>query len=275
MGEGNFSSVNLYRSRMTGDLFAIKETKASRMSVNEVQALGTLSIFSQKSKNIIRYFHSWVENSELYLVMEYCNDSFSRAIDRKRRERIQFFESAIKDFLKQSLQGLKCMHENKMVHLDLKPENILFKDSGLKISDLGLTRLNNLKRESELEEGDSRYLAREVLNYYPGVDLTKSDIFSLGMAIYEAISLEHLPNNGEDWIDIRRHGLDLKDRMDLQEYSRDLLSIVEAMTRPNWPDRPGAAEILRSTYFKEASGRKSKLFATNRGTRERKNESSL
>ena len=42
------------------------------------------------------------------------------------------------------------MHLNKMVHLDLKPDNMLFKDSFLKISDLGLTRLNNLKRNSEL-----------------------------------------------------------------------------------------------------------------------------
>ena len=95
------------------------------------------------------------------------------------------------------------------------------------------------------------------------------------MAIYEAISLEELPNNGESWVDIRQHGLNLKDRMDLQEYSRELLSIVEAMTRPNWSDRPGASEILRSTYFKESSGRKSKLFATSRYTKDRKNESSL
>jgi serine/threonine protein kinase len=62
LGEGNFSSVGLYRSRMTGNLFAIKSTKLSSMSVNEAQALGTLSIFNQKSKNIIRYYHSWVEN---------------------------------------------------------------------------------------------------------------------------------------------------------------------------------------------------------------------
>lgn len=34
LGEGNFSSVGLYRSRMTGDLFAIKTTKLSSMSVN-------------------------------------------------------------------------------------------------------------------------------------------------------------------------------------------------------------------------------------------------
>lgn len=34
LGEGNFSSVGLYRSRMTGDFFAIKSTRLSSMSVN-------------------------------------------------------------------------------------------------------------------------------------------------------------------------------------------------------------------------------------------------
>lgn len=42
------------------------------------------------------------------------------------------------------------MHENQMVHLDIKPDNMLFKDSVLKISDLGLTRITKIKREGDL-----------------------------------------------------------------------------------------------------------------------------
>ena len=34
LGEGSFSSVQLCRSRLTGDLVAIKEAKASSLSVN-------------------------------------------------------------------------------------------------------------------------------------------------------------------------------------------------------------------------------------------------
>jgi hypothetical protein len=35
------------------------------------------------------------------------------------------------------------------------------------------------------------------------VDLTKADIFSLAMTAYEMLTLEVLPNNGEQWIRIR------------------------------------------------------------------------
>lgn len=43
------------------------------------------------------------------------------------------------------------MHENQMVHLDIKPDNMLFKDSVVKISDLGLARITKIKREGDLE----------------------------------------------------------------------------------------------------------------------------
>jgi serine/threonine protein kinase len=98
--------------------------------------------------------------------------------------------------LRQALIGLKCMHEHNMVHLDIKPDNLLMKEGEVKVADLGLCRITRIKRWTDLDEGDSRYLAREVLNYNQGVDLKKSDIYSLGMSIFQGALLEDLPNNG-------------------------------------------------------------------------------
>lgn len=60
LGRGNFSSVSLYMSKVQGQKFAIKQNKTSSMSVNEIQALATLSIVAEKCPNIIRYYHAWV-----------------------------------------------------------------------------------------------------------------------------------------------------------------------------------------------------------------------
>jgi len=73
--------------------------------------------------------------------------------------------------------------------LDIKPENILYsKTDKYKIADLGLSRISKRHQGEDIVEGDSRYLAIELLNDI-GVgglpDLTKADIFSLGMTCYE------------------------------------------------------------------------------------------
>ena len=45
------------------------------MSVNEVQALGSLWVLIGQCSNVVRYYHSWVEDGNLYLVMEYCQSN--------------------------------------------------------------------------------------------------------------------------------------------------------------------------------------------------------
>ena len=62
-------------------------------------------------------------------------------------------------------------------------------------------------------------MAKEVLNYDASVDLTKADIYSLGMSIFQGAILEDLPNNGEQWLSIRDEGINLRDIPQMQNYS--------------------------------------------------------
>ena len=58
-----------------------------------------------------------------------------------------------------------------------------------KLADLGLARVSKRQHGEDILEGDSRYLARELLNEVEVdgnlPDITKADIFSLGMSLYE------------------------------------------------------------------------------------------
>lgn len=129
--------------------------------------------------------------------------------------------------------GLASIHKHGILHLDVKPENMLFKGNTLKIADFGLSRAAQI-RNGDVEEGDSRYLAKEVLNLDSKVDLTKADIFSLGMTAYEMLTLELLPNNGEQWLHMRETGIKVESRMDLTGYSDGLLRAVEKMGAARW-----------------------------------------
>jgi len=133
-----------------------------------------------------------------------------------------------------------------MVHLDIKPENIFIRKDQFKLGDFGLvskiTRAHDGKvvmQEDDVEEGDSRYMSRELLSGdHP--DLTKSDIFSLGATLYEACLGQPLPANGEGWHAIRNGQL-----AHLPNTSYELKTILKAMMHPDPSQRPDAKILLQ------------------------------
>jgi len=109
------------------------------------------------------------------------------------------------------------MHRQAYAHLDLKPENILVSENHTyKIGDFGQSRNSkcNLNKE-DIEEGDSRYLAPELLEAKDiEVDLTCSDIFSLGMTLYEILTRDTIEGNGPRWHELRNGMLGRLDTVD-------------------------------------------------------------
>ncbi len=81
-----------------------------------------------------------------------------------------------------------------MVHLDIKPANILITKNGdYKLVDLGHARKSSIHSSEYLNEGDGKYMAYELFrNKDKSLDLTKADIYSLGVSIYELIIGEDL-----------------------------------------------------------------------------------
>jgi wee1-like protein kinase len=65
-----------------------------------------------------------------------------------------------------------------------------------------LSRESTIKEGENVRDGDSRYLAPEMINDVEdcGVaELSKADIFSLGATIFELMVGEDLPKNEERW----------------------------------------------------------------------------
>ena len=149
----------------------------------------------------------------------------------------------------------------------------------LKVGDLGLScHINDLPGA---DEGDARYCSREMISgleaSLPSVslasvfglkaaltappnesqsdmssvkmDLTKADIFSLGISVYELCKGSPLAAAGDDtedgsseWHDIRNGKLDVEI---MKKYSRDLFSFVKLMMDPDPSMRPSADVICK------------------------------
>lgn len=121
--------------------------------------------------------------------MEHCQHSLRRLLETKAF----FTDSDLRTIIRDVASGLKALHSRNVVHLDIKPENILYSNSSkFKIADLGLSRISVRVKGEDIVEGDSRYLAPELLNDISEdhliPDLKKADIFSLGKQIYETLN---------------------------------------------------------------------------------------
>jgi serine/threonine protein kinase len=150
------------------------------------------------------------------------------------------------------LQALKVLHRNDFVHLDIKPANILRKNQRYKLGDFGLaihiTRGANGAAAggtgaSDVEEGDSRYMARELLSWGPVEDLTKCDIFSLGATCYEigCFPAQTLKDGGQEWHDVRSGVLNMPPGA-----PQDFVDIVTHMMREQSAMRPSATQLCET-----------------------------
>jgi len=88
----------------------------------------------------------------------------------------------------QTCRGLQAAHERGLVHRDLKPSNIfVMADDSVKIIDFGVAHtVSALSRTTGFDKGTLLYMAPEQVQHKPVSP--QSDIYSLGVTLYEALT---------------------------------------------------------------------------------------
>ena len=196
IGFGTFATVYRAKDKRNGAYVAIKEIikekfpNSKELIENEIKMMKKLK--NENSVNLIDLIES---KSHYYIVMEYCEYNLFDYMNVKKNASLSIEE--IKKVLTQLNNTFKIMNKDKLIHRDLKPNNILISlnnldNNTIKLSDYGTTReLSNTTTFT----GTPLILAPEVLE--EGKDLSKSDLWSLGILIYYMYFKEY-PYNGKN-----------------------------------------------------------------------------
>ena len=141
--------------------------------------------------NIINWYEFNLEKDKETIIMEYGEGGdLSQKISEQKKKNEPFTEKQIIDWFIQICEGVKYIHDKKIIHRDLKPNNIfLTKDNKIKIGDFGLAKTLAFQNQAKTNVGAPAYLSPEILNDEP-YDY-KSDIWNLGIILYELTQLKH------------------------------------------------------------------------------------
>jgi NIMA (never in mitosis gene a)-related kinase len=246
LGKGAFGSVHLVRRKADGNIYAMKRVKISQLNPKEQEnALNEVRILASITHpNIIGYKEAFFEEDTktLNIVMEYADDGdLEHKIQKHTKNKTNFSENEIWSFLIQMIQGLKALHDNRIMHRDLKSANVfLLKNGTLKLGDLNVSKVVKMGLVYT-QTGTPYYASPEVWADKP-YDY-KSDIWSCGCVLYELCTLRP-PFKGTNleqlYKNVSRGAYDPIPSI----YKEDLKKVISLMLQTNPSSRPNCDTLL-------------------------------
>ena len=163
-------------------------TKGIEAFLKEARAAAKLS-----HPNLVQSFGVGEEEGTCFMAMNFIEgETVKDKIDREGRLKVD----ASLHIAQQVAEGLHyAWTEAKLIHRDVKPENIMLtKEGAVKLTDLGLAMAETEWHEDMEISGSPSYMSPEQFTGEP-LD-TRSDIYSLGISLYQMLSGE-LPFRGD------------------------------------------------------------------------------
>ena len=210
--------------KMLADQYSDDESVVARF-MREARAVADVH-----HANIVQVFCVDTHDGQPYFVMEYVEgESLGDCI---RRESKVHPRKAV-SLLREAASGLSAAHARGVVHRDIKPANLMLsRHGGLKVVDFGIARVESPDTKltaTGMAMGTPAYLSPEVC-LAKSVD-QRSDIFSLGVVLYEMLTGE-TPFNADSPLELMSKVVEARipDLVELDgEIDPQLYSVLKVM----------------------------------------------
>ncbi|HSE96931.1 MAG TPA: serine/threonine-protein kinase, partial [Blastocatellia bacterium] len=222
---GHYSIISLLGRGGMGEVYLAEDTRLSRkialklLPADFIEDSDSLRRFQQEARaasalnhpNIITIHETGEFQGRRFIATEFVEGETLR--QRMRRTTLDLGETL--DIAIQVARALAAAHQAGIIHRDIKPENIMLRPDGyVKVLDFGLAKLS----EQQSSDGNSRMPVPGEADTIPGLLLgtvrymspeqargltldARSDIFSLGVVIYEMLA-GRAPFEGETTSDV-------------------------------------------------------------------------
>ncbi|HSG72303.1 MAG TPA: protein kinase, partial [Planctomycetaceae bacterium] len=253
LGGGGFGRVFFARRKRDGQIFALKflrkqflaSSRAVRALLDEAEFVAKLS-----HPGIVQVRDvGQTARGHLFLVMDYIAGNSLREFS------LTFTHSLIEklQITRRILEILSAVHAAGIVHCDLKPDNVLIDQAGQVIlTDFGLARrAEERERSSDPPAGTVAYMAPEQLESAFGSISPATDLYSLGMILFELLTGRTLFQNASlpDMISeiISPRELDRIASGFHTSTPIELIRLLEICLARDPNSRPASAEQIRTT----------------------------
>ncbi|CAL9738637.1 sporulation-specific protein 1 [Monosporozyma servazzii] len=270
VGRGNFGNVYKAINNITKDIVAIKviDLENTDDDINTI----TQEIFflaKLRDSHITHYITSMLDDSMLWIVMEYCGGG--SCVDLIRfNHTFGIPEEKVAFIIFNVLHGLIYLHRQKIIHRDIKAANILLTlDGKIKMGDFGVSAQiqSTLKRNTFV--GTPYWMAPEIVMNYKSSSSSSNnsnnnnyynddfnygynemaDIWSLGITVYELVTGSPPLSKMDPLTVMKLLPKGKPPRLIGDQYSMDVKGFIINCLQKDPLERPQALEMLKHPFI--------------------------
>lgn len=196
LGRGQFGEVLLYELKQG---IEVPATGIKQMAVKQAMCTDEKTIENVKKEveilcelrhpRIVQYLGHHADVPNIQIMLEYMSGG---SIDgHLKSSDSPFSEERTKRYTKDVMEGLRYLHEKKIIHRDIKGANILIDgEDRAKLADFGLSKIMETNKSAHTFAGSPVFMSPEMIM----TDLNqtghglKTDIWSMGCVVVQMLS---------------------------------------------------------------------------------------